>query len=86
MAPSRALHYSPGMLHERISIDPAVMVGKAVVRGTRITVEHILRETANGLTAEEIAGHYPSVTPEDVKAALNYAADVMRAQAGVAAE
>jgi uncharacterized protein (DUF433 family) len=86
MAPHGVLHYSAPMLHERISIDPAVMVGKAVVRGTRITVEHILRETANGMTAEEIADHYPSVTPQDVKAALIYAADVMRAQAGVAAE
>ena len=68
------LHYRVAMLHERISIDPAVMVGKAVVRGTRITVEHILRETVNGMTAEEIADHYPSVTPQDVKAALIYAA------------
>jgi uncharacterized protein (DUF433 family) len=86
MVLGRSLPYTADMLHERISIDPAVMVGKAVVRGTRITVEHILRETANGMTAEEIADHYPSVTPEDVKAALIYAADVMRAQAGVAAE
>jgi uncharacterized protein (DUF433 family) len=86
MVSRRISPYIADMLHERISIDPAVMVGKAVVRGTRITVEHILRETANGMTAEEIADHYPSVTPQDVKAALIYAADVMRAQAGVAAE
>ena len=42
------------MANERIAIDPAVMMGKPVVRGTRITVEHIVRECANGMTVDQI--------------------------------
>jgi uncharacterized protein (DUF433 family) len=63
--------------HERIERDPAVMVGKPVIKGTRITVEHILRDAANGMTPEEIAKAYLRLTVEDVKAALAYAADYL---------
>lgn len=51
-------------------IDPAVMMGKPVVRGTRITVEHIVRECANGMTVDQIVDQYPRLTREDVFAAL----------------
>ncbi len=42
------------MRHERIKIDPAVMMGKPCIAGTRITVEHLLREFANGMTDADI--------------------------------
>lgn len=74
------------MAHDRIEVKPGVMAGKPVIRGTRITVEHILRECAGGLTPEEFPEHYPSLTADDVRAALAYAADVMRGKANFAAE
>ena len=63
--------------HPRIEINPKVMVGKPVIRGTRITVELILRRLADGNTLAEILEDHPSLKAEDVKAALAYAADTM---------
>jgi uncharacterized protein (DUF433 family) len=58
----------------RITINPKVMVGKPVIRGTRITVEHIMRELASGATPGEVVELYPHLTLEDVRAACAYAA------------
>jgi len=58
--------------------DPKVMVGKPVVKGTRITVEHILNEIANGLTIERILAEYPHLTRLGVVAALRFAAESVR--------
>jgi uncharacterized protein (DUF433 family) len=63
--------------HPRIEIDPAVMGGKPVIRGTRVTVEQLLRECARGANAAEIAAQYPRLVPEDVAAALAFAADYL---------
>jgi uncharacterized protein (DUF433 family) len=63
--------------HERISIDPKVMVGKPVIRGTRITVELILRKLAAGLSAEEIVAEHQHLKLDDIRAAQAYAADVL---------
>lgn len=63
--------------HDRISIDPAVMVGKPVIKGTRITVEMILRMLGDGVPVDEIVTAYPHITPEDIKAAQRFAADYM---------
>jgi len=63
-------------LLKRIVVDPKVMVGKPVIRGTRISVEQILRLLAQGLTFEEILKDYPHLTKEDIVAALIYAAKV----------
>ena len=63
------------MLHERIHCDPNVMVGKPVVRGTRITVDLLLREVAHGFSFAEIIAEYPHITEADIRAALAYAAD-----------
>ncbi len=71
--------------HARIERDPAVMAGKPVVRGTRITVELILRELAAGKTACEIVHSYPRLTRDDVQSALTYAADVVCSQGHVSA-
>jgi uncharacterized protein (DUF433 family) len=59
--------------HERINIDPNVMFGKPVIRGTRITVELILRKLGAGLPAEEVLAQHSSLTLEDLRAALEFA-------------
>lgn len=61
-------------LLERIEINPKVILGKPVVRGTRITVELILEKLAADVSIEEILKDYPRLTREDVLAAIAYAA------------
>lgn len=58
---------------ERIEIDPEVMLGKPVIRGTRITVEIILEKIAAGCSIEEIVSEYPRLIRDDVLAAVAYA-------------
>lgn len=60
-------------LLKRIEINPRVMLGKPVIRGTRITVEQILRKLAQGITPDEITADFPHLTRTDVRAALAYA-------------
>jgi len=64
-------------LADRITIDPDVMQGKPVIRGTRITVDLILRKLAEGATESDILDAYPHLAIEDVRAALTYAADTV---------
>ena len=59
---------------ERIEINPAVMMGKPVIRGTRIPVELIVRKLSEGATEEDLLDAYPRLTREDIRAALAYAA------------
>jgi uncharacterized protein (DUF433 family) len=59
---------------ERITFDPEVKGGRACIRGLRITVSLILNLIANGMGREEILEAYPYLEPEDIQAALNYAA------------
>jgi len=61
-----------------ITIDPAKRGGKPCIRGTRIYIAIILDALAEGLTPEEIIDHYPSLTLDDVKAAVAYAAELAR--------
>jgi uncharacterized protein (DUF433 family) len=63
------------VLAKRIEIDPAVMLGKPVIRGTRIPVELIIRKLGEGATEAELLDGYPRLTREDIQAALAYAAD-----------
>ncbi len=58
----------------RISIDPNVMVGKPVIKGTRLTVDYILTLLAHGATVEEILGEYQGLTQEDIQACMLFAA------------
>ena len=60
---------------ERIEINPEVMLGKPVIRGTRIPVELILRKLAEGSSEAELLDAYPRLNQEDIRAALAYAAD-----------
>ena len=57
-------------LKQRISLDPKVMTGKPVIRGTRIPVELIVRMLAQGISESEILREYPRLQPEDIRAAL----------------
>lgn len=61
---------------EYITVDPAVVHGKACIRGTRIPVAVVLANLAEGLSPDEIVRSYPSLTPEAIQAALAYAADL----------
>lgn len=61
--------------HDRIEINPRVMFGKPVIRGTRITVELILRKLGEGATQSELREAYPHLSQEDIQAAITYAAD-----------
>jgi uncharacterized protein (DUF433 family) len=63
------------MIHERIALDPKIMFGKPVIKGTRVTVELILRKLADGMTDGQILAHHPQLTPEDIRAAEAFAAD-----------
>lgn len=62
------------MTTERIDISPAVMMGKPVIRGTRITVELLLRKLAEGASETDLLQDYPHLTTEDIRAAVAYGA------------
>ncbi len=68
-------------LLERISQDPQVMVGKPVIRGTRIPIELIVRMLAQGIPEHDILREYPRLQPDDIRAALAYAAQVLAHEA-----
>lgn len=60
-------------LLQRITVDPQVMVGNPIIKGTRLTVEYILNLLAHGATVEEILSEYEGLTEEDVQACLLFA-------------
>lgn len=74
------------MTHPRIDINPQVMFGKPVIRGTRITVELILRKLAGGKSIDQILQDHPRLTVEDVYAAAAFAADYLAQEDIVFAE
>jgi uncharacterized protein (DUF433 family) len=59
---------------DRITYDPAILGGKPVIKGTRISVQFILELLAAKMSIDEILTEYPHLTREDVLAAINYAA------------
>lgn len=63
--------------HERITVDPRVMVGKPIIKGTRITVESILRKIGAQMSIDEILDAHPHLSAEDIYAAVRYAADII---------
>jgi uncharacterized protein (DUF433 family) len=65
---------------DRITVDPAVLVGKPVIKGTRIAVEFLMDLLANGWTHEQILKNYPHLTADDIQAVLHYAAEVLKAE------
>ena len=64
----------------RIKIDPDIMMGKPVIKGTRIPVHQIIRMLANGDKIEELLEDYPSLKADDIYACLNYAASLAEEQ------
>ena len=60
-------------LLERITVNPKIMVGKPIIKGTRLTVEYVLNLLAHGATAAEILEEYSGLTPEDIQACLLFA-------------
>jgi uncharacterized protein (DUF433 family) len=68
------------MTHSQITADPKIMLGKPVIAGTRITVEHILDELAGGRSIDELLEAHPRLTREGVLAALAFAADALRSE------
>jgi uncharacterized protein (DUF433 family) len=65
---------------ERISIDPKVLVGKPVVKGTRLAVELVIDLLSKGWAQEQILDSYPNLTLEDIRACLAYASEVLHAE------
>jgi uncharacterized protein (DUF433 family) len=63
------------MQHERIEINPEIMYGKPVIRGTRVPVEMVLRKLRAGMAPEEILVDHPRLTNDDIRAAHAFAAD-----------
>jgi uncharacterized protein (DUF433 family) len=65
-------------LRERIVVDPAVLVGKPVIRGTRISVELVMDLLAQGWSLAQVLEQYDHLVPDDIHACLEYAADLVR--------
>jgi uncharacterized protein (DUF433 family) len=65
---------------ERITVDPRILVGKPVVKGTRIAVEMVVDLLAAGWTLQQILDSYPTLTEEDVRACLAYASEVLHSE------
>jgi len=65
------------MRHERIDVNPDIMDGKPVIRGTRIPVELVLRKLGTGMSAEAILVDHPRLTLDDIRAAQAFAADYL---------
>lgn len=70
----------------RISTDPEIMMGKPCIKGTRITVELILRKLGAGRSFADLLEAWPSLDEEDLRAALAFAADYMQHETVIAAE
>jgi uncharacterized protein (DUF433 family) len=64
-------------LTDRIEVNPRVMLGKPVIRGTRVPVELILRKLSEGASEADLVEAYPRITREDIHAAMRYAADTL---------
>lgn len=65
---------------ERIVIDPNILVGKPVIRGTRLAVEFIVELLSQGWSEPEIMRNYPGITQQDIRACLSYATELLRTE------
>jgi uncharacterized protein (DUF433 family) len=68
------------LLLERITVNPNIMVGKPTIRNTRLSVEHILKACASGLTFEQLQEDYPFLELPDIQACLLYAAELVESE------
>lgn len=69
-----------GIHYDSIEIKPEIMMGKPVIKGTRIPVELIIRKLGEGATVEDLLDGYPNLTKEGIQAALIYAADMIESE------
>ena len=65
---------------DRITLDPKILVGKPIIKGTRISVEFVLDLLGRGWTTEQIFREYDHLTPDDIQARLAYASDVLKSE------
>lgn len=65
---------------DRITVDPDVLVGKPVIKGTRLAVEFIIELLAQGWSEDDILRNYPGLVSDDIKACLAYAGELLRSQ------
>ena len=65
---------------ERIIVDPAILVGKPVIKGTRLAVEFIVDLLAQGWSESQILESYPGVSREDILACLKYASEILKSE------
>jgi uncharacterized protein (DUF433 family) len=63
-----------------ITIDPEILVGKPIIRGTRLAVDFIIELLAQGWPEAEILRNYPGLKPEDIRASLLYASEIMHSE------
>jgi uncharacterized protein (DUF433 family) len=66
--------------HPRIVLDPAILAGKPVISGTRLSVDFIIGLMADGWAEADILRNYPGITHQDIAACLGYARDMLRAE------
>jgi uncharacterized protein (DUF433 family) len=69
-------------MFERITFDPAVMGGRACIRGIRMTVSLVVNLVANGMSTEDIVREYPELVAEDIRQALQYASALANEEIG----
>lgn len=65
---------------DRVTVDPNILVGKPIIKGTRIAVEFVVDLLGRGWTVERILREYDHLAPEDVQACLAYASDVLKSE------
>ncbi len=65
---------------ERIIVDPDILVGKPVIKGTRLAVEFVVDLLAQGWSEDEILRNYPGINQDDTRACLSYASELLRAE------
>ncbi len=65
---------------DRITLDPNILTGKPIIKGTRLAVELIIDLLAQGWSTEEILRNYPGITPADIQACLSYASTTLKAE------
>ena len=65
---------------ERIVVDPKILVGKPVIKGSRLAVEFIVELLSEGWTNQQIKDNYPGIMDEDIRACLSYAAESLQAE------
>jgi len=63
---------------DRIEINPSILVGKPIIKGTRISIEFILELLSNGWTTEQILENYPQLAKEDILAAIEYSLKILK--------